>query len=61
MAAELDSNAENSWLTLKNLWLTLTASGYRRRADQAAVRDAINRLQRVRDDLLKAMFPKGAK
>lgn len=29
--------------------------------DQAAVRDAINRLQRVRDDLLKAMFPKGAK
>jgi len=29
--------------------------------DQAAVRDTINRLQRVRDDLLKAMFPKGAK
>lgn len=29
--------------------------------DQAAVRDAINRLQRVRDDLLMAMFPKGAK
>jgi hypothetical protein len=29
--------------------------------DQAAVRDAINRLQRVRDDLLKAMFPKGGK
>jgi tRNA-dihydrouridine synthase len=29
--------------------------------DQEAVRDAINRLQRVRDDLLKAMFPKGAK
>lgn len=29
--------------------------------DQAPVRDAINRLQRVRDDLLKAMFPKGAK
>ena len=30
-------------------------------ADQAPVRDAINRLQRVRDDLLAAMFPKGAK
>ena len=29
--------------------------------DQAPVRDAINRLQRVRDDLLSAMFPKGAK
>jgi hypothetical protein len=29
--------------------------------DQAPVRDAANRLQRVRDDLLKAMFPKGAK
>jgi hypothetical protein len=29
--------------------------------DQAPVRDAINRLQRVRDDLLMAMFPKGAK
>jgi hypothetical protein len=29
--------------------------------DQAPVRDAVNRLQRVRDDLLKAMFPKGAK
>jgi len=29
--------------------------------DQAPVRDAINRLQRVRDDLLIAMFPKGAK
>jgi hypothetical protein len=29
--------------------------------EQAPVRDAINRLQRVRDDLLKAMFPKGAK
>jgi hypothetical protein len=29
--------------------------------DEAAVRDAINHLQRVRDDLLKAMFPKGAK
>jgi hypothetical protein len=29
--------------------------------DQAALRDAINHLQRVRDDLLKAMFPKGAK
>ncbi len=28
--------------------------------DQAPVRDAINRLQLVRDDLLKAMFPKGA-
>jgi hypothetical protein len=29
--------------------------------EQAPVQDAINRLQRVRDDLLKAMFPKGAK
>ncbi len=29
--------------------------------DQAPVRDTINRLQRVRDDLLAAMFPKGAK
>jgi hypothetical protein len=29
--------------------------------DQAPVRDAINRLQRVRDDLLAAMFKKGAK
>jgi len=29
--------------------------------DQAPVRDAINHLQRVRDDLLMAMFPKGAK
>lgn len=29
--------------------------------DEAALRDAINHLQRVRDDLLKAMFPKGAK
>jgi hypothetical protein len=29
--------------------------------DQVPVRDAINRLQRVRDDLLSAMFPKGAK
>ena len=29
--------------------------------DQAPVRDAVNRLQRVRDDLLMAMFPKGAK
>ena len=29
--------------------------------DQAPVRDAINHLQRVRDDLLAAMFPKGAK
>jgi hypothetical protein len=29
--------------------------------DQAAVRDAISHLQRVRDDLLKAMFPKGTK
>jgi hypothetical protein len=29
--------------------------------DQAPVRDAINRLQRVRDDLLMAMFPKGAR
>jgi hypothetical protein len=31
------------------------------REEQAPVRDAINRLQRVRDDLLFAMFPKGAK
>lgn len=31
------------------------------RDDQAPVRDAINRLQRVRDDLLFAMFPKGAR
>jgi hypothetical protein len=29
--------------------------------DQAPVRDAINRLQRVRDDLLAAMFKKGSK
>ncbi len=29
--------------------------------DQAAVKDAINRLERVRDDLLLSMFPKGAK
>ena len=29
--------------------------------EQAPVQDAISRLQRVRDDLLKAMFPKGAK
>jgi len=29
--------------------------------DQAPVRDAINHLQRVRDDLLASMFPKGAK
>jgi hypothetical protein len=29
--------------------------------DQPPVRDAINRLQRVRDDLLSAMFPKGAR
>lgn len=29
--------------------------------DQAPVQDALNRLQRVRDDLLLAMFPKGAK
>jgi hypothetical protein len=29
--------------------------------DQAPVRDAVNRLQRVRDDLLAAMFPRGAK
>ncbi|HWO27594.1 MAG TPA: hypothetical protein VNO32_02230 [Candidatus Acidoferrum sp.] len=31
------------------------------REDQVPGRDAINRLQRVRDDLLFAMFPKGAK
>lgn len=30
------------------------------REDQAAVKDAINRLERVRDDLLMSMFPKGA-
>jgi len=29
--------------------------------DQVPVHDAITRLQRVRDDLLAAMFPKGAK
>ena len=29
--------------------------------DQAPVHDAISRLQHVRDDLLAAMFPKGAK
>ena len=29
--------------------------------DQAPVQDAVNRLQHVRDDLLAAMFPKGAK
>jgi len=29
--------------------------------DQAAVQDAINRVERVRDDLLSSMFPKGAK
>lgn len=29
--------------------------------DQAPVHDAIDRLQRVRDDLLMAMFPKGVK
>lgn len=29
--------------------------------DQAPIQDAINKLQRVRDDLLTAMFPKGAK
>ena len=31
------------------------------RDDQAPIEDAIKRLQRVRDDLLLAMFPKGAK
>jgi len=31
------------------------------REDQAAVREALTRLQRVRDDLLAAMFPKGTK
>jgi hypothetical protein len=31
------------------------------RDEQAPVREAINRLQRVRDDLLMAMFPKGAR
>jgi hypothetical protein len=29
--------------------------------DQAPVQEALSRLQRVRDDLLMAMFPKGAK
>ena len=29
--------------------------------DQAPVKDAITRLQQVEDDLLKSMFPKGAK
>ena len=29
--------------------------------DQAPVKDAISRLQQVEDDLLKSMFPKGAK
>jgi predicted metal-dependent phosphoesterase TrpH len=29
--------------------------------DRIPVQDAINRLQRVRDDLLASMFPKGAK
>ena len=29
--------------------------------DQPPIQDAVNRLQRVRDDLLIAMFPKGAK
>ncbi len=31
------------------------------RDDQAPVREAVSRLQRVRDDLLAAMFPKGTK
>jgi hypothetical protein len=31
------------------------------RDDQAPVKDAIIRLQRVEDDLLKSMFPKGAR
>ncbi|MGP0020393.1 MAG: hypothetical protein ACLPHP_17610 [Candidatus Sulfotelmatobacter sp.] len=31
------------------------------RDDQAPVEDAIRRLEKVRDDLLKAMFPKGVK
>ena len=29
------------------------------REDQTAVQNAVDRLQRVRDDLLLAMFPKG--
>ena len=29
--------------------------------DQAPVQDAINRIERVRDDLLSSMFPKGVK
>jgi hypothetical protein len=29
--------------------------------DQVPVQDAINRIERVRDDLLSSMFPKGAK
>ena len=31
------------------------------REEQGPVKDAISRLERVRDDLLSAMFPKGAK
>lgn len=31
------------------------------REEQGPVKDAIHRLERVRDDLLAAMFPKGAK
>jgi hypothetical protein len=31
------------------------------REDQGAVREALTRLQRVRDDLLAAMFPKGTR
>jgi len=31
------------------------------REEQGPVKDAITRLERVRDDLLSAMFPKGAK
>jgi len=30
-------------------------------ADQKAIQDAIDRLQKIRDDLLAAMFPKGGK
>lgn len=31
------------------------------RQDQGVVKDAVNRLERVRDDLLNSMFKKGAK
>jgi len=31
------------------------------REEQGPLKDAISKLERVRDDLLSAMFPKGAK